>query len=59
MHRTGRTGRMGRKGVCVTFMEDLEKGKVYMKTIEENYNMPVEIVSLDDTFEKKVKEWLD
>ena len=50
---------MGRKGVCVTFMEDIEKGKAYMKTIEENYNMPVEIVSLDDTFEKKVKEWLD
>ena len=59
MHRAGRTGRMGRKGVCVTFLEDLENGKAYLQTIEDKYNMPVEIVTLDDTFEKKVREWID
>lgn len=50
---------MGRKGVCITFAEDMDKGKVYFKTIEENYNMTVEVVSLDETFEKKVKDWLE
>ena len=60
LHRTGRTGRMGRKGVAVTFLEDEARDMEFMKQVEKEFNMPVELVTLDDkgAFEKKVHTWL-
>lgn len=61
MHRSGRTGRMGRKGVAVTFLENEERDMVFMKQVEKEFNMPVELVTLDDkeAFEEKVHTWLE
>ena len=61
MHRSGRTGRMGRKGVAVTFLEDEARDIEFMKQVEKEFNMPVELVTLDDkeAFEKKVHTWLE
>ncbi|KAK8823194.1 hypothetical protein WA538_002342 [Blastocystis sp. DL] len=60
LHRSGRTGRMGRRGVAVTFLEDEAKDMESMKQIEKEFNMKVELVSLTDkeAFEKKVNSWL-
>lgn len=45
----------------MTFMESGERDVQYMKIIEDSFNMPVEIVSLEDKemFEKKVKTWIE
>ena len=51
---------MGRKGVAVTFLEDEARDMEFMKQVEKEFNMPVELVTLDDkeTFEEKVHTWL-
>ena len=61
LHRSGRTGRMGRKGVAVTFLEDEVRDMEFMKQVEKEFNMPVELVTLDDkeAFEKKIHSWLE
>lgn len=52
---------MGRKGVAVTFLEDEVRDMEFMKQVEKEFNMPVELVTLDDkeAFEKKIHSWLE
>ena len=59
LHRAGRTGRMGRKGVSFTFYENEEELKK-LHVIEERFNMKVSLLSMDkiDEFEEAIKESL-
>lgn len=54
LHRSGRTGRMGRKGVSITFIEDEKQAELLKKM--EQYRMTVEALSIDDmaTVEKRI-----
>lgn len=59
LHRSGRTGRMGRKGISITFYE--KEGELEgLHVIEDKYDMKVNELSLDnmDVFEKTIKDSL-
>uniref|UniRef100_A0A8C9GIC2 RNA helicase n=1 Tax=Piliocolobus tephrosceles TaxID=591936 RepID=A0A8C9GIC2_9PRIM len=61
IHRIGRSGRFGRKGVAINFVTEDDKKKDRLKNIESYYStqieeMPEEVITIKTTTTKKIKK---
>ena len=50
LHRIGRTGRFGKHGIAVNFI-DSQRSMNIMKKIEEHFNRPIQLLQTDDVDE--------
>jgi ATP-dependent RNA helicase DeaD len=59
-HRSGRTGRAGKSGLCIGMAKPKEKGKIRKleKTIKKSFER-IDIPTAQDTRKKQVDEWTD
>ncbi|KAA8496772.1 ATP-dependent RNA helicase DBP5 [Porphyridium purpureum] len=55
LHRIGRTGRFGRKGIAINFVYDTTSRKI-MSDIEKYYQRPVTVVNDVEELEKRIQE---
>ena len=60
MHRVGRTGRFGNKGVCINSVcNDDNGGKKRLDAIQKQYSLKIDELKEDDNMIKhRMNEWL-